>query len=333
MTDFFTSLKQFVFNEVTMNVTGECAEWWCDKTETLLALEIIAIILCIIGSLGNIITVLAICFSSLRSNINCILIGSLSFAGFLYCCLILPLQAVIFHRQSHTIPQGFCSAAGGIRYTLVGVIVVHLGIIALYRYLNVVHLAQYQKLSQKRPLTITIAIGWILPCVFTIPPSFQIWGGFTFVPAILACTFEKSIDQSNRILTVTLGFIVPCIFIIYCYARIGCVAYGSSKRVGQWHGNVSQTKALRLSAMMLCIFAVYFIGTFPYFIVNVYDRTFSKPIHHLWTTILGWILYCSNPIVYTVMDHNFRTAYRRFLLGDCEKSPLRRNPTATATAV
>jgi hypothetical protein len=49
------------------------------------------------------------------------------------------------------------------------------------------------------------------------------------------------------------------------------VAYGSSKRVGQWHGNVSQTKALRLSAMMLCIFAVYFIGTFPYFIVNVYD--------------------------------------------------------------
>jgi hypothetical protein len=86
--------------EVTMNVTGECAEWRCDKTETLLALEIIAIILCIIGSLGNIITVLAICFSSLRSNINCILIGSLSFAGFLYCCLILPLQAVIFHRQS-----------------------------------------------------------------------------------------------------------------------------------------------------------------------------------------------------------------------------------------
>jgi hypothetical protein len=36
MTDFFTSLKQFLFNEVTMNVTGECAEWWCDKTETLL---------------------------------------------------------------------------------------------------------------------------------------------------------------------------------------------------------------------------------------------------------------------------------------------------------
>ncbi|XP_063414416.1 G-protein coupled receptor moody-like [Mytilus trossulus] len=329
MTEFFTSLRHFFLNDLIMNGTEECTVWWCDKSGTLLTLEIIAIILCIVGGLGNIITVLAICFSSLRNNINCILIGSLSFAGFLYCGLILPLQAVIFHRHSNAVPQEFCSAAGGIRYTLVGVILVHLGIIAFYRYLNVVHLAQYQNLSQKRPLMITIAIGWILPLLFTAPPSFRIWGGFTFVPAILACTFEKGIDQSNRIVTVTCGFIVPCIFIIFCYARIGCVAYGSSKRVSQWHGNVSQTRALRLSAMMLCIFGVYFLGTFPYFIVNVYDRTFSKPIHHLWTTVLGWILYCANPIVYTVMDLNFRTAYRRFLLGDCEKSPLRRGPTAT----
>lgn len=313
-----------------MNETDECNEWWCSQRGTLLTLEIIAIVLCVIGSLGNIITVLAICFSNLRSNINCILIGSLSFAGFLYCCLILPLQAVIFHRQSHEIPQEFCSAAGAIRYTLVGVIVIHLGIIALYRYLNVVHIAEYKKLSQIKPLVITIAIGWLLPIVFTVPPSFRIWGSFTFVPDILACTFEQQVDQSNRIVTVTLGFIVPCVFITFCYARIGCVAYRSSKRVNKWNG---QRKALRLSSMMLCIFAVFFIGTFPYFIVNVYDRNFSKPIHHLWTTILGWILYCSNPIVYTVMDHNFRTAYRRFLLGDCEKSPLRRGPTTTATAV
>lgn len=329
MSNFFTSLRQFFLNDFGMNKTDSCVEWWCDNEPTVLTLEIIAIILCIVGGLGNIITVLAICFSSLRNNINCILIGSLSVAGFLYCGLILPLQAVIFHRHSHAVPQAFCSAAGGIRYTLVGVIVVHLGIIALYRYLNVVHLAQYQNLSQTRPLTITICIGWILPLLFTIPPSIGVWGGFTFVPAILACTFDTSMEQSNRIATVTCGFIVPCIFIIFCYARIGCIAYGSSKRVSQWNGNVSQTKALRLSAMMLCIFGVYFLGTFPYFIVNVYDRTFSKPIHHLWTTVLGWILYCTNPIVYTVMDHNFRTAYRRFLLGDCEKSPLRRGNNAT----
>ncbi|XP_052076858.1 G-protein coupled receptor moody-like [Mytilus californianus] len=312
-----------------MNVSSNCVEWWCDEPETLLALEIIIIILCLIGSGGNILTVLAICFSSLRFNINCVLIGSLSFAGILYCCLILPLEVVTFHRQNHSVPPLFCNAVGGIRYTLVGVIVIHLGIIALYRYLNVVHLAQYQKLSKTKPLIITIAIGWLLPLVFTMPASFQVWGGYTYVPAILACTFDRDIEQSNRIVTVSLGFIVPCIFIIFCYARIGIRAYGSSKRAK----STSLMKALRLSAMMLCIFAAYFVGTFPYFIVNIHDQSFSKPVHHIWTTFLGWTLYCINPIVYTVMDLKFRRAYKQLLLCKCEKNPVRRVASGISTRV
>ncbi|XP_033746723.1 G-protein coupled receptor moody-like [Pecten maximus] len=317
-----------------MNMSGNasCDEWWCDQRETLVVLEVVVILLCAIGSFGNLITVLAICSSSLRNNINCVLIGSLSFAGFLYCLLILSLQAVVFHLQDpHLIPPDFCSAAGGIRYTLVGVIMVHLSVIALYRYLNIVHLGQYKKASNTRPLILTLIFSWVLPLMFTVPPSFGIWGSFRFQPAVLACTFNNfNVDHSNRIVTVTLGFIVPCIFIVFCYARIGCVAYGSSKRVGQWKGTSAMTKALRLSAMMMCIFAIFFFGTFPYFIMNVYDRSFSKPVHHLWTTMLGWLSYCLNPVVYTVMDNNFRTAYRRLIMGDCEKSPLHRGPTTSS---
>lgn len=311
-----------------MNITN-CSVWWCDQHQTVLGFEIAVIVLSFIGSFGNILTLLAICFSSLRYNVNCVLIGSLSLAGFLYCSLILPLEAAIFHQKTHSISEEFCSAAGGIRYTLVGVILIHLGIIALYRYLNVVHLPQYLRLSNKKPLIVTLAIGWILPLIFTIPAAFRLWGSFTFVPAILACTFSKEGNQSNRIATVTLGFIVPCIFIIFCYIRIGAKAYRISKRVSQPSGGAAWTKALRLSAMMMCIFAVYFLGTFPYFIVNITDQDFSAPIHHLWTTFLGWTFYCTNPIIYTVMDRNFRMAYKKFLSCQCEKNPVRRVPTLT----
>ncbi|XP_076117665.1 G-protein coupled receptor moody-like [Mytilus galloprovincialis] len=297
----------------------KCMEWWCDEPETLLVLEIIVIVLSLIGCVWNIITILAICFSSLRFKTYCVFIGSLSLAGFLYCCVILPLEAVTFHKQYHSVPPLFCNAVGGVRYTLVGVIVIHLGIIALYRYLNVVHLKQYQTLSKRKPLIITIAIGWLLPLVFTMPASLQVWGGFKYVPAILACTFDRDIEQSNRVLTVTLGFIVPCIFIIFCYVRIGIKAYGSSKRAK----STSLVTALRRSAMMLCIFAAYFVGTFPYFVVNIYDQSFSKPVHHVWTTFLGWTLYCVNPIVYTVMDFKFRRAYKQFFSCKCEKNPRR----------
>jgi hypothetical protein len=247
-------------------------------------------------------------------------------SGFLYCAVILPLQAVIYYKVQDITSDIFCRAMGGLRYSLVGTVMMNLSVIAFYRFLNIVHINLYHKLTTMRSLKIAIAFSWIFPLIFTIPPTLGLWGSFSFNKKVLACTFydNGASDHSNRYTTVTAGFITPCFFITFCYARIGCVAYGSSKRVSQWSSNAAQTKALRLSAMMLCIFAIFFVGTFPYFTVNVYDRHFEQPIHHLWTTVLGWLLYCLNPVVYTVMDRNFRTAYRRFLMGDCEMSPLNR---------
>ena len=262
-----------------------CTEWWCDDLSTLIMLEAFVITLCIVGSLGNLITLLAITFSSLRYSVSCILIGSLSFASFLYCSLILSMQAVVFHKQSYRIPEEFCLAAGGIRYTLVGCIMLHLGVIALYRFLNVVHINRYRFMSENKQLTISIACCWVVPLFFTIPPSFKIWGAFTFQSEILACTFDKMSDQSNRIATVTCGFIIPCLFIVYCYARIGCSALKSFKRMRKWKSTNPQKRAFRLSAMMLCIFFIFFLGTFPYFVLNMIDKEFDYPIHHIWTTM------------------------------------------------
>ncbi|KAL3852492.1 hypothetical protein ACJMK2_016122 [Sinanodonta woodiana] len=297
--------------------------WWEENTEILVTLEVLVIILCILGSSGNLITVLAIIFSSLRYNVNCILIGSQSTAGFLYCVLILPMQAFVFHRQTHEMEQSFCLAAGGIRYTLVGVIMLNLSAIALYRYLNVVHIKQYRNMSSGKILFTTIVFCWMIPLIFTIPPSLKLWGSFTFQPSILACTFDVTADGSNRIIMVTLGFIVPCLFIVYCYARIGIAAFQSFKRMSRWNNNNPQSKALKLSGMMLCIFFIFFLGTFPYFVLNVTDKRFKYPIHHIWTTMMGWLLYTLNPVVYTLMDNNFRTAYKNFLVGDCEAHPVR----------
>ena len=325
---------EIVTDKMSNSSEEDCHEWWCDQQGTLIALEVIAIAFCAIGSFGNLITLLAIVFSNLRKNVNCILIGSLSLAGFLYCSLILSLQAVIFHRKNDTISSEFCQALGGLRYTLVGAIMVHLGVVAFYRFLNVVHLDVYHKFSKTCPLAATIAFCWASPLALTIPPAIGKWGAFCYQSSILACTYDNEhVDHTNRYMQVALGFIFPCIFITFCYARIGCVAYFSSKRISNWRNNASQSKALRLSAMMLCIFSIFFLGTFPYFIVNVYDKDFRRPVHHLWTTILGWLSYCLNPVVYTVMDTNFRTAYRRFLTGDCERGPLHRNASSRRSHV
>ena len=180
-------------------------------------------------------------------------------------------------------------------------------------------------MSETRQLTFSIAFCWIVPLFFTIPSTFKVWGAFTFQSKILACTFDEKSDASNRIAKITCGFIIPCLFIIYCYARIGYFALQSFKRMSQWKLTSPQKRAFRLSAMMMCIFFHVFPRNIPIFCINIIDKEFHYPIHHIWTPMLGWLLYCLNPVVYTIMDNNFRTAYRRFLMGDCEKHPVRRN--------
>ncbi|XP_052767232.1 G-protein coupled receptor moody-like [Mya arenaria] len=311
----------------------DCFEWWCFQYDTLIILEALAMFLCLVGSFGNLITVLAILFSSLRFSVNCILIGSLSFAGFLYCSLIISMQAVIFHRTSHKIPHDFCSAAGGIRYTLTGVIMAHLAVIALYRFLNFVYINTYRYMSEKRQLIISLVVCWLLPCFFTIPPVVGVWGAYQFQSQILSCTFAKSADQSNRFAMVTAGFIIPCVFIIYCYARIGCTAYSNFKHVRRWQGNSSKADTIRISTMMMFIFLIFFLGTFPFFVLHVIDKEFKHPIHHIWTTMFAWVMYCCNPVVYTLMDTDFRMAYKQVFMRNCKKNAMQAAGTTRATSV
>ena len=107
-------------------------------------------------------------------------------------------------------------------------------------------------------------------------------------------------------------------FIVYCYARIGWPAFNSFKSMSKWKSTNPQKRPFGLSTLMMCIVFMFFLGTFPYFVLNLIEKEFESPIHHIWTTLLGWLLYCLNPVVYTIMDNNFRTAFRRFLTVDCE---------------
>ncbi|XP_052769760.1 G-protein coupled receptor moody-like [Mya arenaria] len=310
-----------------------CFEWWCFQHKALIVLEALTIILCLVGSFGNLVTILAILFSSLRYCVNCILIGSLSFAGFLYCSLVMSIQAVFFHRKSRTIPQIFCSATGGIRYTLSGVIMAHLAVIALYLFLNFVYIDKYRYMSKVRQLIISLLVCWVVPCFFTIPPTNGVWGAFQFQTQILSCTFDKSVDQSNRVVMVIAGFIIPCIFIMYCYVRIACTAYNNFKRVRRWQGNSPKSKAIRISTMMMCIFLIFFLSSLPNFVLNLRDKEFIHPIHHIWTTMFRWVVYCCNPAVYSLMDKNFRRAYKKILMRSSENKSVRRARGAQTTNV
>ncbi|XP_046382007.1 G-protein coupled receptor moody-like [Haliotis rufescens] len=279
--------------------------------------EVLTILFALVGFVGNLLTVFAILTSNLKTNLNSILIGNLSFAQVIYCSLILPLQALIYHYRNWILPSDLCVLHAAVRFWLIGVNMMLLSAIALYRFLHIVHPTIYSKFSSRGPFLAVVVICWVFSLYFCITPIIGLWGSFSFQEAILQCTFTTSANKSHKITTVTLGFVIPCIFICFCYARIGCMAYFSRKRVtrtaSQYRRQKAQKDSLRLTGMMLFIFCGFLLGTTPYFVSNILDPKMKHPLAHIWAPFMAWLLYCMNPVIYTVMDRNFQNAYRRLL--------------------
>ena len=117
----------------SVNVSTFCLGLDCYPDGVFIAVEVITILLALGGFLGNGLTVLAILTSSLRSNLNSILIGNLSLASVLYCSMVLPLQAVAYHHRQWVLPRDVCVVVAAIRIWLIGVNMCLLSAIAFYR--------------------------------------------------------------------------------------------------------------------------------------------------------------------------------------------------------
>ncbi|RUS86228.1 hypothetical protein EGW08_006023 [Elysia chlorotica] len=289
----------------------------CSPEYILQIATAVTVCLAAVGTVGNILTVAAIANSRLRNNINSILICNLSVADAVYCGLVLPLQALAFHHRAWTLPDLVCELNAALRIWLIGVNMMLLSFIALYRFLHVVHPQSHTKYSQTPWFISACVLCWALPAFFSLTPLVRLWGEFAFQERILQCTFGPVSSESHKITTITAGYLVPCAFISVCYARIGCVVFRSRNRAVKSGSVYRRQKArrdsFRLTGMMVLIFVGFLMGTTPYFVVNSLDPKFRRPVAHIVTPVLAWIMYGTHPLIYTVMDKKFQTAYRRLL--------------------
>ncbi|KAL8607742.1 hypothetical protein ACOMHN_039415 [Nucella lapillus] len=304
------STQQFVCPSLAGPSSESCPE------DVLLAVEVVTIVLALGGFLGNGLTVVAIMTSRLSSSINGVLVGHLSLASLLYCCLVLPLQALAFHHRRWVLPSQVCVTAAALRVWLIGVTMCLLSAIAVYRFIHVVYPHSYRKWSERGVFYPILVFCWAFALPFCLGPVWG-WGSYRFEASILQCTFNSlHPDRTHKVTVITLGYIFPCVFICVCYARIGCVVCRSRRRAhrGSIHGRQKRRRgSLRLTAMMSLIFLGFFLGTTPYFTINVLDPRHQRPLAHVWGPCAAWLLYVLNPLIYTLMDPNFQMAYRQLL--------------------
>ena len=155
---------------------------------------VIAFIVCVItivGTVGNIVVVLAVAMSRKLRSPTYMFITNLAIADLL-TCVMLPLHAVgILGRNGLLFPAWMCSGISVIYITCQSASLMTLALIAFTRwYLLTRPKNKFQKLYGKRNTWLMVAIAWLYPLLGAFLPNILGIGRIGYSKRYMSCTYN-----------------------------------------------------------------------------------------------------------------------------------------------
>ncbi|KAK0097727.1 hypothetical protein PV326_014255 [Microctonus aethiopoides] len=267
---------------------------------------VMAILIMITGLLGNLLTIIALSKYPKVRNVT---------AAFI----------IRFIDGSWTELRFLCVLVPFLRYGNVGVSLLCVGAITINRYIMITHHSLYNRVYKKHWIALMILFCYTFSYGMQIPTLIGVWGQFDYDPNLETCSIIKDSrgNTSKAFLFVT-GFIIPCIVIVGCYTKIFWVVHSSETRMRK-HANPTiksphtpgrDTREIRqrrsewrITKMVLAIFLSFLVCYLPITIVKVTDPEGRFPGFHVVGYLFLYFAACINPIIYVIMNKQYRQAY------------------------
>lgn len=284
-----------------------------------------SILIMLVGLLGNLLTIIALSKYPKVRNVAAAFIISLCVADFIFCLLVLPFDSIRFIDASWVDIRFLCVLVPFLRYGNVGVSLLLVGAITVNRYIMITHHNIYNKVYKKHWIALMILSCWLFSYGMQIPTLVGAWGKFAYDPNLETCSIirDERGYTSKTFLFIT-GFVIPCIVIVKCYAKIFWVVHSSEARmrkhatptvksphtVGRDTREIKQKRSeWRITKMVLAIFLSFVACYLPITIVKVADAEVRYPGFHVMGYLLLYFASCVNPIIYVIMNKQYRQAY------------------------
>ncbi|KAK3103883.1 hypothetical protein FSP39_022636 [Pinctada imbricata] len=223
------------------------------------------------------------------------------------------------HLPSHIRPF----AESGIRTRdLRGTIIITITLIAYNRYKLVLDPGGYKQLYTRRNIALMITCAWVIPVLCLLPALIEVWGKFGYVAMLVTCNLLLDHQsQSYKLFLLVVRAGIPCALIVYYYAHIFITTHRSHMRMRYAQKKTSSSmearnhkKEMRLTRMMAIIFVVFILSYFPCTITGIIDwNTVLSKQFHMFCAITVYIGSALNPLIYGLMNSQFRKAYLRLL--------------------
>ncbi|XP_015744697.1 G-protein coupled receptor 84 [Python bivittatus] len=171
------------------------------------------IVVTIVGTVGNVLTLLAYASDTkLQTRFN-LLIVNLTLADILYCTFLQPFSVDSYLHLYWRSGAAFCRVFGMLLFVSNSVSILTLCLIAVSRYLLIANTALFDRIFSRLGV-ILIALGtWVIATVSFAP----LWPVYVLVPKVCTCSFHRI--RGRPYTTILLGFYfvvgLSCVGIFY----------------------------------------------------------------------------------------------------------------------
>lgn len=320
------------FNETTLGNSYQVAHSACSFT------------LAVIGTVGNLSSILLIRHARLCRNLTMVLLSNLCLAGLMLTAVILPLLGVNGFHTGWLYGDAFCQIFAYVLYVTLSSEYILLMMITVNQYLTVVRNVKHPTLSQfgqKAKVFSLLLLPWLLSAVVYSLPLTKTWGQFGFDPRIHMCTLINFTGVLGMKSAVSLTMLLSTTTIVtYCYTSIFCVHHRSRRRTAPSHKTTSTSTApsrlpidtrnaqlIRMISVILINFGITYI---PFFIMNATDPCLENtpPSAVVAIVYISFSHSATNPVIYALMNKQILTQWKKVLTQclDLRKRPSRLGP-------
>ncbi|KAK9407350.1 G-protein coupled receptor 84 [Crotalus adamanteus] len=171
------------------------------------------IVVTIVGTVGNVLTLLAYAIDTkLQTRFN-LLIVNLTLADILYCTFLQPFSVDSYLHLYWRTGADFCRVFGMLLFVSNSVSILTLCLIAVSRYLLIANMALFDRIFTRLGV-ILIALGtWVVGIISFAP----LWRVYVLVPKVCTCSFHRI--RGRPYTTILMGFYfvvgLSCVGIFY----------------------------------------------------------------------------------------------------------------------
>ena len=166
-----------------------------------------------------------------------------------------------------------------------------------------------------------VAATWVVPVLCLLPAVLEFWGKFGYVAMLVTCNLLLNHEsQSFKLFLLIVRAVIPCGMIIFWYSYIYRVTRESHRHIARVVSNTrsfdlaSHKQEMHLTRMMCVIFFVFIFSYMPCSITGIIDwNTVLSKNFHMYCALTIYLGSALNPIIYGLMNEQFRRAYLRIM--------------------